>query len=37
MPNPNLKIVVEENIPFLRGLLDRYASVKYLPSGAIDA
>ncbi len=30
MPNPNLNIIVEENVPFVRGLLDPYATVSYL-------
>lgn len=30
MPNPNLNIIVEQNIPFVRGLLDPYATVRYL-------
>lgn len=30
MANPNLNIIVEENVPFVRGLLDPYATVRYL-------
>lgn len=30
MSNPNLNIIVEENVPFVRGLLDPYATVSYL-------
>lgn len=30
MSNPNLNIIVEENVPFVRGLLDSYATVRYL-------
>ena len=37
MPNSNIRIIIEENVPFVRGLLDPYATVRYLPSEAIDA
>ncbi len=30
MPNSNVKIIVESNIPFVRGLLDDYATISYL-------
>ena len=30
MPNSNVKIIVESNIPFVRGLLDDYATITYL-------
>lgn len=30
MPNSNLNILIEENVPFVRGLLDEYANVRYL-------
>ena len=30
MPNSNINIIVEENVPFVRGLLDPYATVRYL-------
>lgn len=30
MPNNNIRIVVDRNIPFVHGLLDQYASVRYL-------
>ena len=30
MPNSNINIIVEENVPFVRGLLDTYATVRYL-------
>lgn len=37
MPNNFINIIVEENVPYVRGLLDDYATVRYLPSSAIDA
>lgn len=37
MPNPNLNIIIEENVPFVRGLADAYANVRYLAPEAIDA
>ena len=30
MPNSNINIIVEKNVPFIRGLVDPYASVRYL-------
>lgn len=30
MPNSNIRIVVDRNIPFVKGLLDPYATVRYL-------
>ncbi len=30
MPNPALKIIVEDKVPFVKGLLDPYATVEYL-------
>ncbi len=30
MPNNNIRLIVESNIPFVKGLLDRYATVRYL-------
>ncbi|MDE6311447.1 MAG: 4-phosphoerythronate dehydrogenase [Muribaculaceae bacterium] len=36
MPNPFLNIIVEANVPYLRGVLEQYASnVRYLPSEEI--
>lgn len=36
MPNPNLNIIVEAHVPYLRGLLEEYASgVRYLPAEEI--
>lgn len=37
MANPTLKIVIEEHVPFVRGLLEPYAQVEYLPAEAIGA
>ncbi len=43
MSNSNLNIIVEKNVPFVRGLLDPYATVRYLgadeitPDAARDA
>lgn len=30
MANNNIRLIIEENIPFVKGLLDPYATVKYL-------
>lgn len=30
MPNSNINIIVEANVPYVRGLLDPYATVRYL-------
>lgn len=30
MPNNNIRLIIEENIPFVKGLLDSYATVSYL-------
>lgn len=30
MPNSNLNIIIEKNVPFVSGLLDPYANVRYL-------
>lgn len=30
MPNPALKIIIEDKVPFVKGLLDPYATVEYL-------
>ena len=30
MPNSNVKLIVESKVPFVRGLLDSYATVRYL-------
>lgn len=30
MPNNNIRLIIEENIPFVKGLLDPYATVSYL-------
>lgn len=30
MPNPSLKIIIEDKVPFVKGLLDPYATVEYL-------
>ena len=32
-----MKIVIDENIPFIKGLFEPYASVLYLPGGGISA
>ena len=37
MPNPALKIIVENKIPFVKGLLDPYATVEYLAPENITA
>lgn len=37
MANNNLKIVIEENVPFVQGLLEPYARVVYLPAEKIDS
>ncbi len=37
MANDNLKIVIEENVPFVKGLLEPYAKVLYLPAEKIDS
>ncbi len=37
MSNSNLRLIVEKNIPFVKGLLDRYASVSYLAPEDITA
>lgn len=30
MPNSNINIIIEKNVPFVKGLLDDYATVRYL-------
>ena len=30
MPNNNIRLIIEKNIPFVKGLLDPYATVQYL-------
>ncbi len=30
MPNSNIRLIIEKNIPFVKGLLDDYATVRYL-------
>lgn len=30
MPNNNIRLIIEKNIPFVKGLLDPYAAVQYL-------
>lgn len=32
-----MKIIVEDKIPYIKGALERYGEVEYLPSGDIDA
>lgn len=32
-----MKIVIDENIPFIKGLFEPYAAVEYLPGGAITS
>ena len=32
-----MKIVIDDKIPFIRGLFEPYAEVAYRPGGAIDA
>ena len=29
MPNSNIRLIIEKNIPFVKGLLDPYATVRY--------
>lgn len=31
-----MKIIVEKNIPYIKGLLESFGEVLYLPAGAID-
>lgn len=33
----SMKIVIDDKIPFIRGIFEPYADVAYLPGGAIDA
>lgn len=35
MPNSNIRIIVEKNVPFVKGLLDAYADVRYLSAEEI--
>lgn len=35
MPNRNINIIVEDKVPYVRGVLDPYATVRYLPPEAI--
>ncbi|MDE6196684.1 MAG: 4-phosphoerythronate dehydrogenase [Muribaculaceae bacterium] len=37
MPNNNIRLIIEENIPFVKGLLDDYATIRYMAPGDIDA
>lgn len=37
MPNSNIRIIVESHVPFVAGLLDPYATVRYLSGEEIDA
>ncbi len=30
MPNSNIRLIIEDNIPFVKGILDPYATVRYL-------
>lgn len=30
MPNPDIRLIIEDKIPFVKGLLDDYATVRYL-------
>ncbi len=30
MPNSNIRLIIEKNIPFVKGLLDPYATIRYL-------
>lgn len=36
MPNSNIRLVIEKNIPYVAGLLDDYATVRYLAPEQID-
>ena len=35
--HPTMKIIADSAIPFLRGVLEPYAEVEYLPGSRIDA
>lgn len=35
MPNPDIRLIVERNIPYIKGLLDPYATVRYLDPSEI--
>ena len=35
MPNSNVKLIVESKVPFVRGLIDSYATVRYLATEEI--
>lgn len=35
MPNSNINIIIEKNVPFVKGLLDDYVTVRYLAPGEI--
>lgn len=37
MPNSNIRLIIESNIPFVKGLLDDYATVRYLAPEEITA
>lgn len=37
MPNSNIRLIIEKNIPFVKGLLDEYATVQYLAPEEITA
>lgn len=37
MPNNNIRLIIEENIPFVKGLLDPYATVRYMAPEDITA
>jgi len=37
MPNSNIRIIIEDKVPFVRGLLDKYATVQYLAPEDITA
>ncbi|MDE6611130.1 MAG: 4-phosphoerythronate dehydrogenase [Muribaculaceae bacterium] len=37
MPNPDIRLIIENKIPFVKGLLDDYATVRYLAPEEITA
>lgn len=37
MPNNNIRLIIEEKVPFVKGLFENFASVKYLPPEDITA
>lgn len=37
MPNNNIRLIIEDNIPYVKGLLDDYATIRYLAPEDITA